>query len=476
MKKDIMRTVSREACFGSLVVLLSLAAPYHVGAANFTVTNLSDSADIGSGSLRRAILDANAAIGPDVITFDAQLTGQTLTLTGEPLNITDDLIINGPINFFSDWLGVRLTIDGSGRDIFRISASRIAVALDRLTLHTPNGGKAIEITGSRNTFTMTNTKLIGNAVIWRNLSPYPDEFIPVPQNPADDGIRIDGHFNRVSVGRSFLVGNEDNFQVGGKNPTDKGTNNIIDIFDSTIELASQDGVVINGNENGVTVQNSTIYANGLLPSDPNDGLDINGEKNAVRIQQVTISGNGEHGLDIEGPGNRVTLENSTITNNGSDGVIIQKRDWDPPEPPPTSTAFIKNSIIAGNRGERSSVNHGGADVFDPYGSKNFISGGYNLVGNAAATAIVGNAAANSGFNGPGDQAGTRDHPIDPRLGPLGSNGGRTSTHALLPGSPAIDAGDPKFVPPQEFDQRGPGSPRIWNARVDIGAFEAEVNP
>ena len=55
------------------------------------------------------------------------------------------------------------------------------------------------------------------------------------------------------------------------------------------------------------------------------------------------------------------------------------------------------------------------------------------------------------LTGPGDQINT-----DPLLGPLQDNGGPTFTHALLPGSPAIDAGDPNFTPPPFFDQRGPG--------------------
>ena len=50
---------------------------------------------------------------------------------------------------------------------------------------------------------------------------------------------------------------------------------------------------------------------------------------------------------------------------------------------------------------------------------------------------------------PGDQINT-----DPLLGPLQDNGGPTSTHALLPGSPAIDAGNPNFTPPPFYDQRG----------------------
>ena len=42
----------------------------------------------------------------------------------------------------------------------------------------------------------------------------------------------------------------------------------------------------------------------------------------------------------------------------------------------------------------------------------------------------------------GNFIGTSTDPIDPLLGPLQDNGGPTFTHALLAGSPALDAGDP----------------------------------
>jgi hypothetical protein len=71
----------------------------------------------------------------------------------------------------------------------------------------------------------------------------------------------------------------------------------------------------------------------------------------------------------------------------------------------------------------------------------------------------------------GDQTNT-----DPMLGPLQDNGGPTFTCALLPGSPAINAGDPNFTPPPEFDQRGPGFPRVAYGRIDIGAFEVQTLP
>jgi hypothetical protein len=59
------------------------------------------------------------------------------------------------------------------------------------------------------------------------------------------------------------------------------------------------------------------------------------------------------------------------------------------------------------------------------------------------------------------------------LGPLQDNGGPTLTHALLPGSPAINAGDPNFTPPPLYDQRGPGFDRIVKGRIDIGSFELQ---
>jgi len=66
---------------------------------------------------------------------------------------------------------------------------------------------------------------------------------------------------------------------------------------------------------------------------------------------------------------------------------------------------------------------------------------------------------------------------DPFLGPLADNGGFTQTHALQPGSPAIDAGDPTNCP--AADQRGFPRPidgdGIDGPRCDMGAYEAELN-
>jgi hypothetical protein len=100
----------------------------------------------------------------------------------------------------------------------------------------------------------------------------------------------------------------------------------------------------------------------------------------------------------------------------------------------------------------------GANI-DFFGEVTVISLGYNLSSDDAAGFLT----------GPGDQINT-----DPLLGPLQDNGGPTFTHALLPGSPAIEAGDPSFAPPPFFDQRGPGFNRVVNGRIDKGSFEVQT--
>src|SRR5262249_46396968 len=72
----------------------------------------------------------------------------------------------------------------------------------------------------------------------------------------------------------------------------------------------------------------------------------------------------------------------------------------------------------------------------------------------------------------GNQVGTAAHPLDPKLGPLQYNRGPTPTMALLPGSPAFDAGD-NAAAPGPTDQRG--LPRIVNGIIDIGAYEVQVS-
>ena len=109
-------------------------------------------------------------------------------------------------------------------------------------------------------------------------------------------------------------------------------------------------------------------------------------------------------------------------------------------------------IVVGNVTARSTIIAGNASqdidggLLDPASSSNLIGTGGGLT---------------DGVNG--NLVGI----TDPLLGPLRDNGGPTWTMALLPGSPAIDAGD--NAAGLATDQRGIARPQ--DGRADIGAFE-----
>jgi hypothetical protein len=71
----------------------------------------------------------------------------------------------------------------------------------------------------------------------------------------------------------------------------------------------------------------------------------------------------------------------------------------------------------------------------------------------------------------GDIVGTTASPIDPLLGPLQDNGGLTETQAILPGSPAINAGSN----PLELTTDQRGEARVQQGTADIGAFESDFS-
>jgi hypothetical protein len=85
--------------------------------------------------------------------------------------------------------------------------------------------------------------------------------------------------------------------------------------------------------------------------------------------------------------------------------------------------------------------------------------------------LVGATDGSSGWVG-SDLTGSAAAPLNPLLAPLGNYGGPTQTMPLLPGSPALDAGDNALLPAgHTTDQRG--LPRAVGGAVDIGAFESQ---
>ena len=82
--------------------------------------------DSGSGTLRQAILDANAAAGADTITFSIIGSGtHTITLSSPLPAITDDLVIDGSTQ--PGYVGTPLiVIDGGGsQQIFTVSSNTV---------------------------------------------------------------------------------------------------------------------------------------------------------------------------------------------------------------------------------------------------------------------------------------------------------------------------------------------------------------
>jgi|GEM_PF-759971 len=117
-----------------------------------------------------------------------------------------------------------------------------------------------------------------------------------------------------------------------------------------------------------------------------------------------------------------------------------------------SFSLIQSSIIA------NSINGG-----DCSNAGSISSWGYNILSDNTCSDI---------FTNIGDLLST-----DPMLGPLQNNGGPTDTHALLPGSPAIDHVDEWACPWPDTDQRGFARPIDGDGdsilRCDSGAFEFE---
>lgn len=147
---------------------------------------------------------------------------------------------------------------------------------------------------------------------------------------------------------------------------------------------------------------------------------------------------------------------------------------------------VEGSIIAGNSdsaGSQDLTYHSYMVIYHPevtpeeLGVKYDVR--YSLVGtnrgieNILSEAPVGSPDANGNLVG-----GAQNGVIDPRLTPVGNNGGSTATQSPLPDSPVINAGDAAMLPgtgdTPAFDQRGEPYGRVVNGRIDMGAVEHQI--
>ena len=198
----------------------------------------------------------------------------------------------------------------------------------------------------------------------------------------------------------------------------------------------------------LTIVDSTISTN--FASAVGGGVAIMGTESGGRIASLemsntTVSGN-EAGTEGGGVATRdrntVRMTNVTVTNNCADGG------------PDSGGGFSSQTTL-----------------FAPWLRSVIVAGNYN--GESVTTA--------DDYKGPLDGASISNLiGGDPRLAPLDDNGGQTDTHALLTGSPAIDAGSNQYANGLSFDQRGTDFGRLKDGpdadtfgTVDIGAYEAD---
>jgi hypothetical protein len=214
----------------------------------------------------------------------------------------------------------------------------------------------------------------------------------------------------------------------------------------TANSASYGGGIANLYAGLVTVTNSSLSANSS-----SGGGGIYNDLGNVVVSSSTLSANSagtsfsSNGGGIYNQGGGVVVSNSTLSSNSaySGGGILNSGP----------TLRLQNTILAGNR----STSGSSPDI---QGSVSPFSS-YNLVGDGTGLSGISN-----GVNH--NQIGTSASPLDPLLSPLADHGGPTQTYALLPGSPALDAGDPSQS--GSPDQRGV----IRSGAVNIGAFQASA--
>jgi hypothetical protein len=317
---------------------------------------------------------------------------------------------------------------------------------------------------------------------------------------AGQGGGLGNGFSTMTVTDSTLSNNDTTLSDGGGIYTYGNVNTgTLIVTDSTLSGNQGSGIVANGGM--LTVVGSTFSGNHA-----GVGAGISSTFAMAIIDKSTFSDNhadaspGQSGGAIAN-GGTMTVTNSTMSGNTAGNST--KTGWGGAIYNQDATIVVANCTLTGN-----SAAHGGAvnnhpslkdtilqlsnstvsanlandtgggiaqdggtlNVFDTIVAQNTAPSSPDINGVMASKGhnLIGDSSGGSGYD-PSDLLN-----VDPLLGPLQDNGGPTQTMALLPGSPAIDAGDNTDAPP--WDQRGPGYPRITSDDpvIDIGAFEAQA--
>ena len=130
----------------ALVAAMWVAAPA-AHAASFTVSNLNNS---GTGSLRQAVLDANASAGADNITFSVS---GTISITSDLPNLAESVSMNGS--------GQTVTLSASNTSQVLAINNGVVVSVNALTITNTTGVYGTGIS-NEGTLTVTNSTFTGN--------------------------------------------------------------------------------------------------------------------------------------------------------------------------------------------------------------------------------------------------------------------------------------------------------------------------
>jgi CSLREA domain-containing protein len=462
------------------------ATPHTVNAADTTTTITLDDPDPStpgqSVTVNYTVTASSPGSGTPTGNVNVTVSGGAETCTGTVAAGTCALVLNtlGSRTITATYVGPDSNFNGSfdtedhqvcGSSIVTSTADSGAGSLRQVIADACDGDTiTFNIAGGGPHTILLSTELVLNKNL--NIDNTGGEIITVSGGGGTRVFKINSGKTVTLTG--FTVTGGSVVGSGGGILNDHGTLTLNNMTISGNAGSEGGGVYVDGNSGSasLTVTNSTISGNTATAS--GGGIHANGSglgATTLIITNSTISGNN---ADVHGGGlyldeTTSTLTNVTVTINRADnddnalgtgggiGIVAG------------AITTLHNTIVAGNFNEdgvtdaRDDVN----GALDGAGTNNLIGDGTNMTG-------ISNGDANS------NQVGTSGSPIDAGLGLLANNGGPTFTHALSPGSPALEAGSNTAATTAGLttDQRGTGFPRTADSAdpnatqtVDIGAYE-----